>query len=116
MMRQCQPIVNHAPRCAQGSLFSPVAGDGRDLSSPRELLLDQFVQPTTDRLVIEALDDLVQEAANYQPLSGRCRNATSAKIEQFIGVDLAGSGAMGAAHVVGEDLKAGHGIGLGVVT
>ena len=42
-------------------------------------------------------------------------NAAGEKIKHFVFIELAGSGAVTALHVVGEDLETGHGVRLGLV-
>jgi hypothetical protein len=80
-----------------------------------EFVFDQSTQMISYRLVIEALNDLVQEAADDEALGGWDRNAAGTEIKKLIRVDLAGGGTVRATDVVGENFKAGHRVGFGIV-
>jgi len=67
------------------------------------------------RLMIEALNDLVQETANDETLRDWNGNAAGTQVKKLVFVDLAGGGAVGATDVVGENFEAGHGVGFGVI-
>ena len=58
--------------------------------------------------MIKPLDYFVQKASDKEALGDFCGYAARAQIEELVFVDLAGSGAVGATYVVGEDLEAGH--------
>ena len=61
-----------------------------------------------DGRLVEALNDFVQESADEEPLGSLYRNTAGAQIKHFVFVDLAGSRAVGASNVVGQNLQAGH--------
>ena len=84
----------------------PGIARGSDLRG--EFLLDQPMQMRCDRWVIEALDDFVEKAGDEEALCALCRNPPTAKVKQFVLVDLTGRGAVGATDVVGEDFETGH--------
>src|SRR5262245_28478709 len=69
----------------------------------------------TDRRVIEALDDFVEESGDEEALANFGWDAAGAKVKELVFFDLAGGRAVGATDVVGENFEAGHGIRFGVV-
>ena len=66
------------------------------------------MQMRGDSWLIEALNDFVQETGDDEALRDADRNAPGAEIEEFVFVDLAGGGAVGATDVVGQNFEAGH--------
>ena len=66
-----------------------------------------------------SLSAILPRASRAKPWAMRRRAAVSGgrgpEVEDLLGVDLAGGGAVGAAHLVGVDLEAGHAVGLGLV-
>ena len=73
------------------------------------------MQMCSDRRLIEALDDFVQETGDDEVLGHLYRDTAGAEIEEFVLVDLAAGSAMGATDVVGQNFETGHRVGFGVV-
>jgi hypothetical protein len=65
--------------------------------------------------LIEALDDFVQETGDDEVLGDLHRNAAGAEIEEFVFIDLAAGGAVGATDVVGQNFEPGHRVRFGVI-
>ncbi len=78
------------------------------IRSSREFGFDESTEIIRDSGLIQALDNFVEEAGNNEALGDFCRDATRMEVKHFVFVDLAGSGAMGAADVVGQNFQAGH--------
>ena len=81
-----------------------------------EFFFDQSLQMRCYRTVIEPFYDFIEETSDYEALSNFRGNAARAQIEEFILIDLAGSCAVGATDVIGENFQARHRIGFGVIT
>src|SRR5262249_20564871 len=64
---------------------------------------------------LDAVEDVLEEAADDQPLGVRTREATRHGVEQLVAIDLGERRAVGAAHVVREDLEAGDGVRMGLL-
>src|SRR3954469_18133327 len=60
-----------------------------------------------DRFELDPVEDVLEEAADDQPLGFALRESARHQVEKLLAVDLAERRAVGAAHVVGEDLEAG---------
>src|SRR5207244_5754041 len=88
---------------------------GRELSAMRKLSVDQLMQIIGDCGLIEAVDDLVQEAGDDEALGDFCRDATRMEVKHFVFINLAGGGAVGATNVVGKNFETGHGVRFGIV-
>src|SRR5438132_2897010 len=65
--------------------------------------------------MLEPLDHFIQKAAHDEPLSQRRRNSASPQIEKLVFINLARGSAMCATHVIGQNFKTGHRVGLGIV-
>ena len=66
--------------------------------------------------MIQPLQHASEEAA-HDELGRLLRgNASGHHVEEFVLVKFPGGRAVGAADIVGEDLKTGHGVGLGLIT
>src|SRR5205814_944189 len=65
--------------------------------------------------MIEAIYDLVEEAADKKLLCDRGGNAAGEEVKHFVLADLAGGRAVTAFDVVGQDFQTGHRVGFGVV-
>src|SRR5262245_56566471 len=66
--------------------------------------------------MIKASDYFVQKTSDNEPLRHRDGDSAAAKVKKFVLVDLSRRGAVGATHVVREDLETRHGVCLCVVT
>lgn len=65
--------------------------------------------------ILQSLEDSSEEAPHDQLSRLLGSDTASHHVEEFVFVEFAGGRAVGASHVVGQDLKAGHGVGLGLV-
>ena len=74
----------------------------------RKFSVDQLIQMSRNRRLIEALDDFVQETGDDETLGNWNGNAAGAEIKHFVFVDLAGGGAVGATNVIGQNFETRH--------
>jgi hypothetical protein len=58
--------------------------------------------------MIKALNDFIQKAGNEEALGDRNWNTASAKIEEFVLIDLTGCCAVSATDVIRENFEARH--------
>src|ERR1051326_1390802 len=73
------------------------------------------MQMSRDQRVIQSLDDFIEESGHDKALGHRNRNASGAKIEKLVLLDLTGSGAMSAADVIRQNFETGHRVRFGIV-
>jgi hypothetical protein len=73
------------------------------------------VNESGDRWMIQAIDHLIEKTAHEKLLGHRQRNPAREKVEHLVFVDLAGSRAVAALHVVGQNLEARHRICLRII-
>ena len=73
------------------------------------------MQVRSNRGLIEALDDFVQETDDDEVLGDLDRDTAGPEIEEFVLVDLTAGGAVGATNVVGQNFEPGHRVGFGVI-
>ena len=76
---------------------------------PLESGLQSFLQADAQRVFGEAFNHLIEEAVGDESKRIPLRKAARLHVEEFLGVDLARGCAVGAAYLIGEDLKAGQG-------
>src|ERR1035437_8131461 len=72
-------------------------------------------QRIAQRLHFDAIDYVLRECVGQQAAGLALADAARLQVEERFAVELADGGAMGAAHIVGEDLQLGFGIHHGVV-
>src|SRR5664279_5140943 len=85
------------------------------LSVLMKFLEKNAFQRIPQRLYFDAVDHVLRERVGQQAAGLALADAARLQVEQGFGVELADGGAMGAAHIVGEDLQLGFGIHHGVV-
>ena len=73
------------------------------------------MQVRSNRRLIEALDDFVQETGDDEVLGDLHRNAAGAEIKEFVFIDLAAGSAVGATDVVGQNFETKHRVSFSVV-
>src|SRR5579864_7817164 len=78
---------------------------GSLLWNPR---LQRLRQRFPDRRQLDPVEDVLEEAADDQPLGVLTGQAAGHGVEELVAVDLGKRRAVRAAHVVGEDLEAGN--------
>src|SRR5450759_252689 len=72
-------------------------------------------QRIAQRLYFDAIHHVLRESVSQQAAGLAFADAARLQVEERFAVELADGGAMGAAHIVGEDLQLGFGIHHGVV-
>src|SRR5690554_2575277 len=77
------------------------------MGSGVQLLVDQPVEVGAEGVVGELLDDVVGEGVEQEGLGLALRDAPAAEVEDVLGLELAGGGAVRALHIVGVDLQLG---------
>src|SRR5205085_2856380 len=93
----------------------PADPDHKSTNVRSKLLFNQPMQMCSDRRLIEALDDFVQETGDDEVLGHLYRDTAGAEIEEFVFIDLAAGGAVGATDVVGQNFEPGHRVRFGVI-
>jgi len=73
------------------------------------------MQMCSDRRLIEALDDFVQETGDDEVLGHLYRDTAGAEIKEFVFIDLAAGSAMGATNVVSQNFEPGHRVRFRVI-
>src|SRR5207302_11127575 len=87
----------------------------KSISVRSEFLFNQPMQVRSNRRLIEALDDFVQETGDDEVLGDLHRNAAGAEIKEFVFIDLAAGSAVGATDVVGQNFELGHRVRFGFI-
>src|ERR1035437_4344360 len=85
------------------------------LSVLMKFLEKNAFQRIAQRLYFDAIHHILRESVSQQAAGLAFADAARLQVEERFAVELADGGAMGAAHIVGEDLQLGFGIHHGVV-
>src|ERR1035437_1985426 len=85
------------------------------LSVLMKFLEKNAFQRIAQRLYFDAIHHILRESVSQQAGGLAFADAARLQVEERFAVELADGGAMGAAHIVGEDLQLGFGIHHGVV-
>src|SRR4051794_31609282 len=88
---------------------------GLSAENDREAALKRAREGLADRALFEALDELGEEALDDQARGDLMRQPAGLQVEELVGVDLRDRRRVGAADVVGEDLEARDGVGVGLL-
>src|SRR5918996_2724032 len=86
---------------------APSSPWGRSSSRREQARLEHALERLADGGELDAVEDLLVEAAYDQELGFGARQPAGHAVEELVAVHLAHGGAVRAAHVVGEDLEAG---------
>ena len=73
-----------------------------------KFFLNQPVQVSNDGWLVKALNNFIQKSGDDEALGNGDRNPASAEVKEFVLLNLAGSRAMSATDVVGENFEARH--------
>ena len=73
------------------------------------------MQVRSNRRLIEALDDFIQETGDDEVLGHLYRDTACAEIKEFVFIDLAAGSAMGATNVVSQNFEPGHRVRFRVI-
>src|SRR5260221_10340952 len=107
----CAATAMHRSYPSDG--FSPCAqcgragGEAAQASALRNTRFERVRERLAHRLELDPVEHVLEEATHDQPLGLRARQTARHQVEELLAIDLAQGRAVGAAHVVGQDLEAG---------
>src|SRR5204862_7289959 len=101
--RRASPRATPSPRSATRptATAAPRSASSDRLGNPR---LERAGDRLADRLELDPVEYVLEEAAHDQALGLGPRQAAGHQVEELLAVDAADGGAVSAAHVVREDL------------
>ena len=75
--------------------------------------MDEQTKVLGELIATDLFDDFLEESEHHELHGDAARDATLHHVEELVLIDVTGRCTVGAAHVVGQNLKAWKGVGIG---